>query len=206
MSPMPAYIRSYTVLIRRYQNQGITLPPPTCSPEPSTAYSTTDDDDMSYTSSGQDELYTTQTQVSTPESQRSWPTDVDFTEWPSQESFSTMVAPSYTHIPQPQVSHTSPPSQWHWPTAPISQPPILQIPLQAGYLNVPEPVTLASYDPCGAPPVAINSSPTSLPNNYMRGPTSSPIPRATSNSPYQNTEPMTNYMRYGISHNPSFQY
>lgn len=196
----------YTVLIRRYQNQGITLPPPACSPEPSGTCSTTDDDDMSYGSSGHDEFYTTQTQVSTPESQRSWPTDVDFSEWSSRESFGGMVAPSYTHIPQPQVSHAGPPPQWPWPSVSISQPPILQIPLQAGYLNVPEPVTLASYDSCGAPPVAINPSPTSLPGNYMRGPTSSPIPRATSNSPYQNTESLTNYMRYGVQHNSSFQY
>ncbi|KAF2789240.1 hypothetical protein K505DRAFT_328375 [Melanomma pulvis-pyrius CBS 109.77] len=127
----------YTVLLRRYQNQGIALPFSAVTPEPTTpdirqsVYSATDDDD-NFDESFLPSQTQTQTQVSTPETQQSWPfEDEQFATWPSGDPFNITTEPSsFPPVPQQQHSlthintnHTtntnmtvSNAPQWNWTT------------------------------------------------------------------------------------------
>jgi hypothetical protein len=131
----------YTVLVRRYQNQGITLPLPRTSREPSTSPSPTDEDDMSCTPSFHHNFQ----QMSTPHDP--WLAESEqCSGWPSQDP-------------------------WIWPTASsINQPVIMDNPLQSGYFPVRNSATLAAYDAYGGIPAMLGPSPTHLPGSHVRGP------------------------------------
>ncbi|KAF2245537.1 hypothetical protein BU26DRAFT_433024 [Trematosphaeria pertusa] len=198
----------YTVLIRRYQNQGITLPQPAATPEPNTSnvssYSATDDDSMSYTSSVYDDLLPTHTQVSTPETQHSWPVDEEaFTGWSSQESFNiTSTAPDFSCVQQPITSNVTHSPQWSWTTTSMSQPAMMNIAPPHAYSNAMDSATLASYDAYGSIPAMLSPNSTRFP----RAPTSSPRARACTTPPYQDPQAMARFMRYGIQRDPPYQY
>lgn len=96
-------------------------PPPSTPKNRLSTCSTTDEDNMFY-----DDLLMPQTQVSTPETQHSWPLiEEPFTTWSTQDSFapitSVTVAPSsmdFAKFPQVQtLTHVTAPAQWaNWTT------------------------------------------------------------------------------------------
>jgi hypothetical protein len=190
------------------------LPPPAGSPEPTTTHYTTDDDDMSYTSSVPEDFQHSHTQVSTPETQHSWPIEVEqYSEWTSHDAFNTISAPSsFTQVQQPQVSNATHSPHWDWTASPMSQPPIMHFPLPQAYFNIPDPATLPAYDIYGSAPAMLspspnpNPNPNRLPGNYARAPTSSPVSRAMDIAPHRDIQGMSHFMRYGAQHQPSFQY
>ncbi|KAL5377167.1 hypothetical protein DPSP01_009979 [Paraphaeosphaeria sporulosa] len=198
----------YTVLVRRYQNQGIILPQPAGTPEPST-YSATDDDDMSYGSTTYDDLLPAHTtQVSTPETQHSWPTDSSYSAWTSQESFDVMTstAPTYPHVPL--TVNVSQGAQWDWATTSMntSHSPMMALASPHIYPHVSDHATLSPYDHYAASPAML--SPTTAMNyggHVARGPTSSPISSNASPS-YQDPHAMAQFMRYEMRRDPPYQY
>ncbi|KAF9730888.1 hypothetical protein PMIN06_012399 [Paraphaeosphaeria minitans] len=178
----------YTVLVRRYQNQGITLPQPAGTPEPST-YSATDDDDMSYGSTTYDDLLPAHTtQVSTPETQHAWPTDGSYSTWTSQsqESFDVMTstAPTYAHVHQHQhqplavAVDASPGAPWDWATSSMntSHSPLMALASPHLYPHVSDHAALSPYD---ANPAMLRPAVTAAAMSYgghgACGPTSSPV-------------------------------
>lgn len=198
---------SYTVLVRRYQNQGITLPRPAGTPEPST-YSATDDDDMSYGSSAYDDLLPAHTQVSTPETQHSWPTDGAYSGWTSQESFNiiTSTASNYPHMHQPLTVNVSQGSPWDWATSSISShSPMMALASPQVYTNVSDHATLSPYDHYAATPSMVSPATMNYSGHIARGPTSSPI-SSTASPSYQDPQAMAHFMRYEMRRDPSYQY
>lgn len=201
---------SYTVLVRRYQNQGIPLPHPAGTPEPST-YSATDDDEMSYGSSAYDELLTAHTtQVSTPETQHSWPTDGTYSGWTSQESFDVMTstAPTYSHVNQPLTVNVSQGSQWDWATTCMNtaHSPMMAMASPHAYPHVSEHATLSPYDHYAGSPVMLSATNgMNYTGHAARGPTSSPI-SSTASPSYQDPHAMAQFMRYEMRRDPPYQY
>ncbi|KAF2713141.1 hypothetical protein K504DRAFT_461724 [Pleomassaria siparia CBS 279.74] len=129
----------YTVLLRRYQNQGIVLPFSAVTPEPSTpeirhsVYSATDDDE-----SLDETFLPSQTQASTPETQQSWSYgDESFGNWPTGESFN--IDPEHAGFPLVQQPQQQLPNindasldvgnlpQWNWTTSEMSYPQITYV-------------------------------------------------------------------------------
>jgi hypothetical protein len=198
---------SYTVLVRRYQNQGIILPQPASTPEPST-YSATDDDDMSYGSSAYDDLLPAHTQVSTPETQHSWPTNGSYSGWTSQESFDVMTstAPNYPHVNQPLTVIASQGSQWDWATTSMNtHSPMMALASPHVYSSVSDHATLAPYDHYAATTSMLSPTTMNYAGHVARGPTSSPI-SSTASPSYQDPQAMAQFMRYDMRRNPPYQY
>jgi len=184
------------------------MPPPAGSPEPITSSSTTDDDDMSYTSSINDDFQHTHTQTSTPETQHSWPVEFEqYSDWTSLDSFSTIRAPSsFVHTQQPQIATTNYSPPWDWTTTSMSPPPIMHFPPPSGYGHIPDPVIPPPYDVYGGAPAMLSPSPNRPSGRSGRGPTSSPVSRATGSASYQDVEDMSHFVGYGIQRQSSFQY
>lgn len=213
----------YTVLVRRYQNQGISLPGAietqnTFSPTRQSVYSGTDDDSSSYAPSVNmyDELLPTQTQVSTPETHSSWSFDEEpFTSWPSQENFSTTAGPSDFASPH-QQSHlnASRPGTWGWPATTMDHPSTMSL-ATAAYSTGLSPPSVPSYGPYGA--MQNIFGPTSAPSNgagsrssYTGSPVSPIVqprssPVLSSAAAYHDPEAMARFMRYKAQATPLYQ-
>ncbi|PSN71244.1 hypothetical protein BS50DRAFT_570638 [Corynespora cassiicola Philippines] len=192
----------YTVLKRRYQNQGISLPEGAGPSEPSTpdnSQSIADDDSMSYTSSMFDELLPAHNQVPTHDASHSWPLDNEtYASWSSQESFNiTPTASTYTQVPQQHISASSAP-QWNWTATSMPQNPMMNLAPTHGY---PSYSAYPSQPVYGTAPTHV--APAADPNSYlamsMRAPTSTP---QSSNAQYQDPR----YARYGMQRDPSYHY
>ncbi|KAF2262159.1 hypothetical protein CC78DRAFT_324651 [Lojkania enalia] len=199
----------YTVLVRRYQNQGISLPDGTdalntLSPNNRlSAYSATDDDSSSYTPSVgmYDELLTSRTQVSTPETHSSWSFDEEpFTSWPPQETFSITSGPSDYTSDHQNVTRAG---TWGWPASTIDSPPAIPLETTAAYSSTYSPPTLPAYSTYGAMQTIFG--PTSAPLNNAGNRTSfitSPIvqprssPTVPNVMPYHDPEAMARFMQY----------
>lgn len=198
----------YTVLVRRYQNQGISLPQPAGTPEPG-AYSATDDEDMSYNSSVYDDLLSSRTEVSTPETQYSWPADSPYSGWTSQESFHVMTttASNYAHVPQPLTVNVSQGAQWDWATTSMTHSPMMSLASpHHPYTNISEHGGLSPYDHYSSTPSMLSPATIHYPGGLARGPTSSPISSASASPAYQERQAMAHMMNYGMQHDPSYQY
>lgn len=130
-TPLTSPVHRYTVICRRYQNSGMPLPEGAGHLSPITpskrlsAYTIPDDDDqIKY-----DEAFGPQTQVSTPETQHSWPLDEEpFTSWPSQKVLYNAPAVSqavFSTFPQQPPAHVLVPAQWNgqnWTTTSMQTP------------------------------------------------------------------------------------
>jgi hypothetical protein len=205
--PFILILHSYTVLVRRYQNQGITLPTPAGSPEPSLIHYATDDDTKSYTSSIPDDFQTTYTQVSTPETQHSWPIDPSpYTDWTTQDMFSAAISAPSSEFHSLQLPQATQAPQWPWIATPISQPssPMHFPSHHQSYFNVDPSATLPAYDVFGGAQVMLSPSQWSGSGMYARGPTSSPVPSAMDTAPYQDVQTMYSEVRYGVQRQPGF--
>lgn len=211
---------SYTVLVRRYQNQGIILPQPAGTPEPST-YSATDDDDRSFGSTTYDDLLPARTtQVSTPETQHSWPTDTTYSAWTSPESFDVLTssAPAYSHaMSTPLTVAVSTSAQWDWastsmnaahsPMLALASPRNLNHTPHQHHNIYPHDASLVPYDAYAPNPAML--SPTTAMHygaHVARGPTSSPVPIAHGSPSYQNPQAVAHLMRYEMRRDPPYQY
>ncbi|KAF2870732.1 hypothetical protein BDV95DRAFT_67191 [Massariosphaeria phaeospora] len=198
----------YTVLLRRYQNQGITLPEAAGTPDSTTA---ADDDAISNSPCIYDELLATHTHVSTPETHASWSLDEQpFTSW-SQESYNiTPTASSYQQM-QPQYAppNVSSAPHWSWSTTSLQAPQMSTLIQPNAYSNTLDTPSFASYTPytpvTTMAPTAPHHSPSghriSFTNTPVRAPTSSPR-----TSMYQDPDAMTSYMTYGPQYGPPYQY
>ncbi|KAF1968103.1 hypothetical protein BU23DRAFT_270004 [Bimuria novae-zelandiae CBS 107.79] len=198
----------YTVLVRRYQNQGITLPQAAGTPEPS-AYSATDDDNMSYGSSIYDDLLPSNTEVSTPETQQSWSANGPYSGWTSQESFNIVpsTASNYAPVHQPLTVNVSQASQWDWATTSMTHSPMMPLASPQAYPNVSDHGTLSAYDHFSATPSMLSPTTTHYPGNTARGgPTSSPIPSTSTSPSYQDPHAIAQFMRYGVRRDSPYQY
>lgn len=131
---------SYTVLVRRYQNQGITLPSAPSSPSesstPTALSGYPDDDDAYFTSTADlyDNLHSTSSQATLPENHRSWsglesaaysawPSPLDYNMRPTTTGFDTHHAtapmPNYAfgQPAQPPILGSNVPAastSWNW--------------------------------------------------------------------------------------------
>ncbi|KAF2193230.1 hypothetical protein K469DRAFT_796062 [Zopfia rhizophila CBS 207.26] len=174
----------YTVLLRRYQNQGINPFSDGEEPgEPSTSsgydvgpFPGADDDNRSYTSSLYDDPLYSSTQVSTPETHSSWIDEESFTPWPNHESFAVPSSNSNsTALQQPHLNVATS-SQWSWAdspitvvTAPMDSPPMMNIDPNPSYPGVtsayyvPTPPTISPYCSYGAAQTIL--APTSAPSS-----------------------------------------
>jgi hypothetical protein len=198
---------SYTVLVRRYQNQGIMLPQSAGTPEPST-YSATDDDDMSYGSSAYDDLLPAHTQVSTPETPHSWPVNGSYSSWTSQESFEVMTstAPNYPHVTPPLAVNASQGSQWDWVTTAMNtHSPMMALASPNVYPSVSDHAILAPYDHYAATASMLSPTTMHYTGHVARGPTSSAI-SSTASPSYGHPQAMAQFMRYEMRRDPPYQY
>ncbi|KAF2658221.1 hypothetical protein K491DRAFT_290395 [Lophiostoma macrostomum CBS 122681] len=208
----------YTVLLRRYQNQGIALPEgatimePLSSPNRLSVYSVTDDDSLSYSSSSYGDLLAAPTQVSTPEAQNSWSINEEpYTSWPAQDSFLiTSPAATSEFIPISQQTSAQP---WNWNTTCIAPPPILASEPINSYPNSFPAPAIQLYDSYGA--MQHMAGPTSVPRSgNSPGPLYPAIvdgesrssPRSPGPLPYQDPEAISRYMRYGTHNGTSYHY
>lgn len=196
--------------MRRYQNQGITLPQPASTPEPGTSgmsnYSA-DEDDMSYTSSVYEDLLPAPTQGSTPKTHHSWAVEEPFPRWTSQDSFSvTCTAPDFTQINQPHATSINHGTHWSWTTTATGQPPAMHMTPSNAYANFSNAASLPPYDTYGAPSTMLGHTSPRYPSTTARVPTSSPRSKASIAPPYQDPQAMTRFMRYGVQRDPPFQY
>jgi hypothetical protein len=180
--------------VRRYQNQGITLPLPKISPESNASPSPTDDDGMSYTSTSSVHDEFQHTHLSTPETHYPWPTEGEqYCGWTSQDSMNTIAV--------------SPRLQWSWTaTSPISQPTTMHSPPHNGYIHVPNFATPAAYDAYGGTPETLSPNPTQSPGIHVRGPTHPPIAMTTTDLPYRDSHDVSHLMRCGVQRSHPFQY
>lgn len=197
---------SYTVLVRRYQNQGIPIPQPAGTPEPS-LYSATDDDDVSYGSSVYDDPLL-HTHVSTPETPSSWPTGNCYSGWTSQESFHVVpsTASNYPHIQRPLSVNVTQGSQWDWAaTSLTTHSPMMALASPRAYTSIPDHNTLSPYDNYATTPLMLSPTTMNYAGHVARGPTSSPI-SSTASPSYQDPHAMAPFMRYDMRRDPPYQY
>ena len=191
----------YTVLVRRYQNQGITLPQPAGTPEPG-ACSATDDDDIPYSSSMYEDLLLCRTQVSTPETRSSWPMEEPYSEWSTHDTFPmTSTASDFNHTLNPMGKSLGEESQWAWSSTSMSNPSMMQMASPNGYTNVSDPSMFATYDGYGNVSPMLSPHPTHYLGSNIRVPMGSP----TSPS-YQDPQAMARFMRYGTQTHPPYYY
>ncbi|KAF2472917.1 uncharacterized protein BDR25DRAFT_219408 [Lindgomyces ingoldianus] len=223
----------YTVLLRRYQNQGIPLPEGAELLEPHTPsnrtspFSGTDDDSMSFTPSMYDDSLCSQTQVSTPDTHTSWSLDDEpFTGWSPQSSFNITSSPSVfgnlqQHDPHSAVSNPSP---WNWTEPPMSGPPattsigsptIMSLesprahPAKTSEYYGLTPPALSSYGPYATAQamLAPTSAPTNRPENRASFPgtpvRSSPV--SSGSLPYYDPEAVARFYKYGMQSGPPFR-
>ncbi|KAF2639514.1 hypothetical protein P280DRAFT_39259 [Massarina eburnea CBS 473.64] len=198
----------YTVLVRRYQGRGITLPQPAITPEPSTAsLSPRGSDDTAYSPGVYDDVLSSNTPISTPETRHSWPIEDDtFSTWTSGDSFEVMSAPDYSHIHQPPQNDCSHGQQWQWIETSMSQPTLMHVAPPTAYPQIPSPGAIPSYDAYGT---ASMLSPNPIQYHgisAMRALTNSPSPIASTSPPYQDQQDISSYMRYGMPRDHPYQY
>ncbi|KAF1996632.1 hypothetical protein P154DRAFT_579731 [Amniculicola lignicola CBS 123094] len=214
----------YTVLLRRYQNQGISLPEGPPSQMPTTpekrlsSQSTRDDDSGSYSSSVYDDLLATHTRVSTPETQSSWQLDEEpFTSWPSSESYAVTSGPLefQNFQPQPPTSSVSSPAHWNWTTTSMEAPSIMNIGPPSAYPNNSlVPPTMAGFYGVmqgGMGHAAAPVSPVAPYSSFSRS--SAGPPRSSPRSPDGHTpsyhahdpEAVARFMKYGGQAEPPFR-
>ncbi|KAF1952294.1 hypothetical protein CC80DRAFT_452492 [Byssothecium circinans] len=192
----------YTVLVRRYQSRGISLPQPASTPEPGTASLSPDmDDDMTYSPGDYGDVRSSNTSVSPPEIPHSWSIEDEALQtWTSGGSFDITSAPDYSHVHQrpASVSHSS---EWQWS---MSQTPFMQVVPSNAYPHMPEPEP-QPYDAYGT---ASMLSPNPIHHHgtsHLRAYTSSPGQIASTSSPYQDPQAMS-YIAYGVQRDHSNQY
>ncbi|KAF2109869.1 hypothetical protein BDV96DRAFT_227283 [Lophiotrema nucula] len=182
----------YTVLVRRFQNKGITLPEGTGVQESAsstarstTTYSTSYDENMS------DMLEYPQptTQVSTPASRLSWSLEDDpVPSWATPESFdmpSNSSSFSHTHTQSAPLVATATGS-WPWPATTMGSPSVISLQPVSTYPTY-SPATTVSYSTYGT-------------MQSIYAPTSAPL-----QMPYQDPETLARYMRYRAQTSPPYQ-
>ncbi|KAF2747814.1 hypothetical protein M011DRAFT_476982 [Sporormia fimetaria CBS 119925] len=207
----------YTVIIRRYQNSGIPLPRRMVASAPATpnhrlsGYLTPDEDGLAYAANLYDDLLTTRTQVSTPETHHSWSLDEEpFTNWSSPESFHLQPAVALTDFSRihHQVPRNANGAQWNWTTVSMDSPPLMSM----GPMPTYPPNFGAQALPYTSYPTMQNlvahNSPASPPNRSgfaARGPTSSPG-LVNAPPPYQDVADVTRFAKYGMHNEPSYRF
>ncbi|KAF2279219.1 uncharacterized protein EI97DRAFT_169574 [Westerdykella ornata] len=197
----------YTVIMRRYQNAGITLPGSTGGSEPGTpshrfsAYSAQDEEPLHYPENMYDDLLTTHTQVSTPDTHHSWSMDEEpFGNWSSPQPFGMAPTAPTTDFRFAQQLHTPVTVAAHWGWTTTSMEPGSIIPMASPTAFPPgfaHQTPTYGANPVGQGTVAQVRSPQSShpAANYrtvsysMRGPTSSP--GLVNAIPYHDSTPMS---------------
>jgi hypothetical protein len=149
------------VLVRRYQNQGITLPSRASSPsEPRTpsalSHYSPDEDYMTYNSDAFGNLMPPQTQGTSSGSHRSWSSfsSESMTAWSSSGEYdlpmvlptadmthATSALPDYAYAPPPNPSN-----QWNWATTPMDIAAPMQAQSPVSYSMPPQHSAPAHYD------------------------------------------------------------
>ncbi|KAK3201461.1 hypothetical protein GRF29_185g1026171 [Pseudopithomyces chartarum] len=195
----------YTVLVRRYENRGIKLPAPAGTPEPCPSdYPVTDDD--SYSGVYDDPF--SHTEVSTPETQHSWPVGSSYSAWTSQESFDVIpsTAGSYAPLHQPLSVNVSQASHWDWATTSMNTAPMMPLASPHMYTNISDQAAMAPYDHYSATSSMLSPTAFHYSGNTARGPTSSPVSSLSTSPSYQDPHAMAQYMTYGMRRDPPYQY
>ncbi|KAF2010326.1 hypothetical protein BU24DRAFT_496350 [Aaosphaeria arxii CBS 175.79] len=157
----------YTVLLRRYQNQGISLSEGPTTSDPASPQGfvddmPTDDESQSIATSSYDVIRTPRTQVSTPESPPTWPimNPPSAAAWSAPNPYvsnNLLQSPSSMYYPPTQVTNANV-GPWNWSSASPTNPPTMTHPFVDPYAHAPE----AQYSPYGNLPNAYDNS-TTLP-------------------------------------------
>jgi hypothetical protein len=165
---------------------------------------------MPYPSSMYEDLTTTHTQVSTPETRHSWSLDEEvFPNWSSTESFNmhaTTGPPKYNRLPPQLSTNVSSHQQWNWTTASTESPAIIAIQQPQNFSDFPSS-GISSYGAYGSIPGML--SPTSMPVNPAQNRASFPVtvasmqPHTSSHRssiipPYYDPEAESGYIKYGM--------
>lgn len=163
---------------------------------------------MSYTSSAYDDLLSSRTEVSTPETQHSWPTDGPYSGWTSQESFNVIPATTanYAPIHQPLAVNVTQASQWDWATTSMNAAPMMPLASPHMYTNVSHHAALSPYDQYTTAPSMLVPTTIHYPGSTARGPTSSPVSSISTSPSYQDPQAMSQFMSYGMRRDPTYQY